>query len=139
MTLLTWHDSLYGIGVKTVDDQHKRILVMINNLRDSLQRGGGNSEVGVILKELVEYVKFHFAEEEKLMEEMNYPEIEEHRELHEKLTRHVVAILLRLKNEQEFSIYELLSFLKDWWNEHIGEEDKKIGQCLSIRALKSSK
>ena len=85
----------------------------------------------------VDYVKFHFAEEEKLMNKINYPEIEEHRVLHGKLTSHVVAILLRLKSEQEVSIYELRSFLKDWWNEHIGEEDRKIGRYLSSRGVKT--
>ncbi|MFZ5979966.1 MAG: bacteriohemerythrin [Candidatus Zixiibacteriota bacterium] len=138
MTFITWHDALFGIGVKKIDDQHKKILELINILHDSLHRGDGNSEMGEILKELVDYIKYHFSEEEKLMAESSYPDVEAHCVLHVKFTRHVVSVLLRLRNQQEVSIYELLSFLLDWWNEHIVRVDKKIGKYLAARKARIS-
>jgi hemerythrin len=130
MALMEWYDHLYSVRVEVIDDQHKKLVSLINELHAALQSGKGNDAFGGILKELVQYIDYHFKSEEELMTRINYPALERHRELHKDLTRQVAGILMRLKKGQDVSPMELLAFLKVWLIDHIGERDRKIGEYL---------
>jgi hypothetical protein len=48
MALYDWNES-YSVGVKTMDDQHKKLIGMINQLHDAMKEGKGSSEIGSVL------------------------------------------------------------------------------------------
>ena len=58
MPLMTWTEKL-SVGVGVLDDDHKRLVGMINELYDSMQAGHGKELLGRILHDLVEYTKVH--------------------------------------------------------------------------------
>ena len=76
--------------------------------------------------ELVDYVRYHFAEEEKLMAEHNYSQTDRHAELHQVFVRKVAGFLKKLKTDGSISAQDLLSFLKSWLIDHILREDTKL-------------
>ena len=138
MSLVTWNEQYFSIHVDFVDEQHKRLLEMLNQLHSSVQRGTGNEEIGPVLREMVAYVKKHFTDEERLMLQVAFPEYERHKAMHHKLTARLTGILLRLKKGDGLSAFELLSFLKDWWTNHIVVEDMKIGRHITSQQKQSA-
>ena len=40
MALLTWQDK-YSVGIAQIDDQHKQLIIMINELNDAMLAGKG--------------------------------------------------------------------------------------------------
>jgi hemerythrin-like metal-binding protein len=78
---------------------------------------------------LVIYCKLHFLDEEKVMEELDFPEIEDHKAQHALFVTHLENYftgkyeeLNRVKNIDE------LMFLKSWFLEHIEVFDKKYAE-----------
>ena len=128
MARIEWQRA-FNTDIYQVDEQHKKLVAMINRLDESLRKGMGivNQEEGPVLVALVDYTKYHFDTEEKVMQKIGYPHYQKHKGLHEDLRRKIVSMLLRLKDGGSVSATELMSFLTDWLLDHIIQEDKKIG------------
>jgi len=125
--------SDYSIGVVNIDNQHKRMVSMINRLHKSIPDGAVNSEIDLVLKSLVDYTQYHFAAEEKLMQEIQFPDYQRHRRLHRDLTAQVTDMMVTLEHGKELTVFELITFLKRWLVEHIIKEDRKIGDAVAAR------
>jgi hemerythrin len=129
MPFITWQ-AKYETGIPDIDQQHRTLIKLINELSDSLKTGNVNDKISGVLSELVDYAKNHFAFEEEFMQRMKYAGLKRHREQHASLSQHIVSILLRMRRGDTVSAFELLSFLKGWLDDHIAKEDTKIGEAL---------
>lgn len=78
MALITWNEN-YSVKVKQFDDQHKKLIDMINELHDAMKVGKGKDVMEKILAGLIQYTVTHFANEERLMKQHNYPDYEQHK------------------------------------------------------------
>jgi len=76
-------DSTLECGVELIDNEHKELFKMVGNL----MRESSKEMSGKALDFLGEYVVSHFAHEEKLMEQCNYPYVMEHKELHNRFIK----------------------------------------------------
>ena len=92
-------DSLVT-GNEMIDGQHKELIDKINKLLDSCETSKDKLVAVKTLDYLADYTEFHFGEEEKLQESINYPGIEKHKEEHDKL-RKVVKELYEMLEEEE--------------------------------------
>ena len=52
MALMTWTDKL-SVGVAVLDDDHRKLVAMVNELYDAMQAGHGKDSLGRILSGLV--------------------------------------------------------------------------------------
>ena len=95
MALLLWQDNL-NTGIQVIDDQHRRIVEMINQLH-AAQTGGSQLVVAEVIDELVDYTLSHFAFEEELMEEAGYPFCAAHKRVHEVFTKRVSEYRMRFQ------------------------------------------
>lgn len=123
---MEWYDS-YNIGIEKIDQQHKKLVHQVSVLQAALLSESINKEVGEAIKFLVDYTKTHFADEEELMREIDFPEFEKHKKMHGKLIKEVIDVLLGLKKGKRVNTYDLVDFLTEWLLNHIKYEDKKIG------------
>ncbi|HFQ82233.1 MAG TPA: bacteriohemerythrin [Desulfobacterales bacterium] len=123
---MEWQDN-YNVGITSIDKQHQKLFHMINKLEKSMNSDTVCHTMGEILKDLVDYVKFHFEDEEKIMSRIGYPELEQQKTKHKELIDRVVNILQDLKHGENVESVDLYVFLKNWFVGHILEEDKKIG------------
>lgn len=124
---VTWKE-FYSVGNASIDNQHRQILDIINDLYAALDDGDDFQTVKSLIERLMDYTNTHFQFEEKLMEECGYPNLERHRELHHEL-RHKTAGMRSHVNVVTGS--DLLRFLKTWWLEHIQEEDQQYAPYLT--------
>ncbi|MDO9042814.1 MAG: bacteriohemerythrin [Desulfocapsaceae bacterium] len=133
--LMSWSASL-SVNIKQIDDQHKKLIGMINELHKAMKLKKSNSAMGSILDRLADYTVTHFATEEKLFAQYGYPEEKAHVELHRKLVAQVVDIQKKFKAGNAMISMELMSFLKDWLVNHIQGTDKKYSSFLRQHGVK---
>lgn len=131
MPFFAWQDR-YDINISSLDEQHRGIAGMINNLYDSLEKGVYNDEtVGSVLIPIVECLKYHFQTEEKMMMESNYGEYHYHKSTHDRLTDEVMLSVIKIKKGEQVNAREILTMIRDWLLTHIDEEDRKLTPVLS--------
>ena len=125
MSLITWSDK-YSVGIKTIDDQHKKLVDLINGLNDVMKEGKGKEVVDVVINDLVDYTKFHFATEEGFMRRTGYPESAEHIKENSDFTAKVLEYKKEFEEKKSLSlIIGISGFLWDWLSKHILVIDKK--------------
>lgn len=129
MALIEWNEKL-SVKVPRFDEEHKKIIIMINSLHDAMKAGKGKELLEKILNESTEYALKHFANEEKLMVQYKYPEYKEHKALHDEFGKKVVE-LRRLHEKQALQSGQLLKTLQEWLIKHINDVDKKYGDFFT--------
>ena len=82
-----------------IDAQHKELFEKINALFESCEGGKGAEETMNTLNYLVDYTKFHFGAEEKLQEEIDFPDINQHKTEHRRLIEAVDDLKAKLEKE----------------------------------------
>lgn len=116
--------EVYMIGHEKVDSEHKKLFELATVVEQSL-----NDKDSILksVKELVKYTKFHFANEEQYMKSIDFPFLEEHKQLHKNIVDKVNLILLKLNSmETEDIAFELSQFIKENIINHILTEDKRV-------------
>ena len=127
-----------SVGIAKVDEQHRELFVRLNRLVAAIRRGAGGTELNSTVDFLGEYVHKHFSEEEELMAEHQYPQLESHRKLHAKFIADLEAIKARLASGDEDSdtiASELHLELRDWLVRHIIGVDKVFGRWAEERGI----
>jgi hemerythrin len=133
MSLFQWKDD-YLVGQPDIDRQHKKLFQLADQLHGAMTAGKGKDVLMETLGDLIDYTKRHFAAEEALMQRSNYPGYAEHKAFHDKLTAQVVQFQTDFASGKSIVTIQLLQFLKDWLQHHIGETDRKIAVYLSQQA-----
>ena len=124
MTKLEWKPE-YSVGNEAIDNDHKALFALVKELDTA---GPGSTSLGDIFGRLDDYVQFHFAREEALMERGGYPDLEAHKKEHQEFIDwlEVVKLTYQRASESRFMIGDSVNrFLQDWLIEHIMEEDMK--------------
>ncbi|MEW8415465.1 MAG: bacteriohemerythrin [Candidatus Thiodiazotropha sp.] len=132
---VAWDNSL-SVGIQAIDDEHQKLLTLINNLQTAVLYPTGESFERQALSELVDYTKYHFAREEKLMSDYGYPDYEAHKKQHEEMIVKVMRFLDSYEKDREATIDELTGFLKNWLVDHIAGTDQQYSQFLREKGVK---
>jgi hemerythrin len=134
MALITWNDS-YSVNVKEMDDQHRKLIDIINQLHDAMKVGQGKDVIGKVLSGLTDYTRRHFTSEENLMKAHGYPGYEEQKKSHNQLVIQILDIQKKFEAGTLLS-QEVLTFLKNWLINHIQGMDQKYGPHLNGKGVK---
>jgi hemerythrin len=129
--------SRYVLGIPGIDAQHKTLIDITNALFSACRRGGKHAKRHYFraVREVVDYIRYHFASEEKLLERIQYPGMEQHKQEHAEFVREVVATVQDFKNGRKFAPNFLARYLRDWILSHIAMTDKDYADYLfSLRA-----
>lgn len=124
----------YALGHPDIDRQHMRLFQLAAELHSSMLAGHGKEILNRVLANLISYTKHHFAAEEKLMEKSGYPEYLQHKAKHDQLTAQVVEFQKNFAAGRTTISVDLLQFLSNWLQHHIGLTDRKIAAYLCERA-----
>lgn len=126
MAILKWQKR-YDTHIEVLDQQRRKMFDMINRIEESYTNPDIQREISALLQTLVDYTKFHFNEEEKIMRQLNFKAYDDHRVLHADLIHQINTMLKAIKKSKNFSGHEVLSFLREWLINHILKQDRKIG------------
>ncbi len=131
MAYMDW-SSLFGIGVPIFDDEHKKLIGMINALHDAIVAGTHAVVLKKIEDDLIEYTIVHFQHEEMFFEDYIYPGAEAHVAQHARMKRRILAYREDVaRNPSAELCAEMLRTLREWLASHILTEDKKFGAFLT--------
>jgi len=118
MAFYEWQDS-FSVGVKEMDDQHKKLIAILNHLHDAMKSGKATKEISLIIDEMVEYTKFHFIAEEKLMDEKKYIGLASQKAEHAAFVKKAQEFQSEVNSGKLAVSLDVLNFLKDWLTHHI--------------------
>jgi len=135
MSLITWNDAL-SVGIKQIDDQHRRLVRLVNGLFDAMKEGKGKDLMGGVLSDLITYTAYHFSTEEHYFKQYGYPDSVKHIQEHLYLTKSATDLKTKFDKGEAIITVEVMQFLKDWLNNHILRTDKKYSPFLIGKGLK---
>lgn len=136
MPLMAWTDKL-SVGVGVLDDDHKRLVGLVNELYDAMQSGRGRDVLGRILNELIKYTQMHFAREEKFFAQTGYAAARGHKQEHDTLTGQVLDVQRRYAAGPSAALsLDVLQFLKNWLINHIQGSDQKYRTHLNASGIR---
>ncbi len=126
---INW-DQSFNVEIKQIDQQHKKLVDLVNQLHKGMRSGNSKQLMGRILDELVNYTAVHFKTEEDIFERINYSRKEEHERIHEDLVGKVIEFQEAFHSGNALISMDLMKFLKDWLVDHIKGEDRKYIQSM---------
>lgn len=115
-----WSDE-YEIGIPAIDQQHRKLLDLANQVHHQMR--SSRRHVEGAMEELMAYVQFHFAAEERLMAENGYAGLADHRRAHEALADQVVQLWRVRDVVTPEQVFDLLS---EWVVAHILSCDQDL-------------
>ena len=135
MKLITWNDN-FSVNVEEIDNQHKDIIRIINELYVSIVEGKSENTMDTIFKDLTEYATTHFKTEEEHFENFNYPESSFHKQQHEDIVKKIEEFKKRNEESRKFPDSEILHFLTVWFIHHVLFIDKRFTKFFKENGLK---
>ena len=131
--MFQWKDT-YNTGITLMDQQHQRLVDLINQLFHCMKDGGDRMMVGEIIDELVNYTITHFRAEEEMLKKHDYPDLEAHQVIHKNFVDKIASFAERLREGERMPPTDIFNFLKDWLVSHIEKQDRDgYGKYLKTR------
>ena len=120
-----WNQA-YSVGIRLVDQQHKKLFELVNKLYDLEENDNIKEQMREILYAFRDYTIVHFKEEEDYMLDIGYPDLEDHKIIHKNI---IYSLSQILQTPASLSIIKtkMRVVAKRVLVEHIVHEDQKIG------------
>lgn len=134
-TWFPWKDA-YSVQVPEIDEQHKRLVAIINRLQDAMLQGKGRAVIESVLSDLEDYTRTHFTFEEELLAKSGYPKFMAHEAQHSGF----IAKLTQLRDEYRSGSItmsvQVMEFVRDWLTQHILQDDKAYSEHMTLATAK---
>ena len=132
MAYFEWASDM-EIDQGPIDDDHKQLVELVNQLHTATSDGRGQEVVERILKELIAYTEDHLRREEHFMASIQFPQLAAHKTGHDKFMHHIHALQAKYDAGSMTVASQLSSVLRDWLSLHIRRNDKEIKYFLDKR------
>ena len=126
----TW-SAKYVMGIDEIDEQHRTLFDYVAKLDQCLGSENSRHAVQRILVELTAWSKVHFAAEEELMDQISFPELDDHIEMHLGFLGELSEFMMQ--SHQSDVGQKASLFLNDWLCQHIDKEDRKYAETVIAR------
>lgn len=138
MPLLVWNEKL-ETGIQSMDNQHKYWLLLMNNLHDAVQERLDKTIIDQTLTGMLHYTHIHFAHEEKLLFENDYPGYAYHKKLHDDFIEQLEELQKLVEKGEKsdwLSVLDLVKLMSKWLKDHIQGVDQKYASFLKEKGVK---
>ena len=124
-----WASSM-ETGYSDIDTQHKQLFKIGRDLEQLIRIqciGVTDKQLLDIVCELRDYTGYHFYEEERMMQEMNYPRMNTHQKFHKKCSDYIMKLdLPKIKEEPMEQLKLIKDEVQSWIMTHVLSEDKDM-------------
>lgn len=127
--LIEWSSEL-SVNVPSIDEQHKKLVNMINALNYAIEDGLTDDALRRIFEGLLLYTNKHFEYEEGLMARAGFPATGAHQAEHRALRESVKSLQDRLASGEMVLGVEVMDFLHAWLVNHIMGSDRAYSKHL---------
>ena len=132
--LIKWTDE-FSVGVARMDEQHRRLIRMINRLLQKPEATTQSESISDLLTEMTGYASEHFRAEEELMSEYGYPRLEDQRLQHKEFRRKTVDFCSATTIGASSVPNTMLTYLREWLVHHILREDMEYKSFFQDKGL----
>lgn len=136
MTVVKWEREL-SVGVSSLDEQHEKMLFLLNTLHEGLMSGKGKMVLGGVLNQLVGATASHIRYEEGLLTRAGYRDEAAHRNGHAELMRQYSGISRQYETIGPSALsLPVMSFLRNSLMTHIRGADAGYRDCLAANGIR---
>ena len=135
MSTIAWSDDL-AIDDSQIDFQHRQLIDAIGDLEDALA-AGDHLLVAETMPFLRQYAVTHFADEERALQLIGWPQLAAHRELHRGFTQRLGELDGACRRGDLTAGTMLLGFLAAWLAGHIRSVDHEFAD--EVKKLRQRK
>lgn len=130
-TWVEWDESL-SVGIDAIDEQHRYLVDLINDLYDVVSQKSGAREVARLIKATDAYAKVHFRSEEQMMQHHGYPGLHQQVQQHHAFEAKIREFYEELHDNPLVAQFDVLSYLRNWLIHHIRVEDTKLRSLVTV-------
>ena len=136
---VAWSNS-YSMGIKVIDDQHKGLLEFVNGLFNHPDENeeAERAYFKEVIHQAVQYIKTHFATEEKYMITTKFPGYSAHKKTHDEFVLKILQTVEDFESGKKLVLKKLAYFLKDWILSHVAIEDMQYAQYFKTIATRKA-
>ena len=134
MDKIIWNES-YSVGVQELDQQHKKLIMMINQVIVSGDDSGSSGLMSSLLTQMTRYAEIHFQAEEKYMLDFCFPEYGSHHREHMAFIRKTARFITTTISNEESILSDMFTYLNEWLIAHILKSDMQYKAFFQKKGL----
>lgn len=135
--IFPWDDN-FATGLPKVDEQHRRLVLLLNQLATQIAFDSERIDLDTIFRDLLDYTVYHFDTEEAIWREYLPDDVKEvqHQQSHRNFVEMVYGLIDERRTKESYEVAEsTLAFLVRWLASHILETDRHMAYI--VRGLQS--
>lgn len=129
MAFFSWTDDM-SVGNTFIDQDHRKLVDMINALHDALEKGHAKNIMDKVLNNLIIYTREHFQREELEMQRIHFAGYKAHKLEHEKLLKEVSDLKQHFAAGEKINPAAVARMLSDWLRNHITGVDHLLAEAI---------
>ncbi len=127
-------DAELSVGIDVIDEHHRYLFDLTNELFDVVSNKRGAREVARILKALEQYTQVHFRAEERMMEHHGYSALDRQLHQHHRFEARLKDFYAEMHDNPVTVQFDALLYLRDWLVQHIRHEDANLRELVAQAA-----
>lgn len=130
MAYFEWADDMSIDQGGLIDQEHRKLVDLVNRLHDATSQGRGREVVGELLETLIRDTAEHLHHEEAAMSAVQFPGLARHRQGHEAFVAELHQLQADWRAGSVSVAARLSAVLRDWLSLHIRRHDKELHEFL---------
>ncbi|MBS3770882.1 MAG: bacteriohemerythrin [Bacteroidales bacterium] len=127
-----WSES-FVLNIPVIDQQHKKFFELFEKVSEVYEKKEPE-ELDKVLRELEDYLEYHFQSEEQLMKEYGYEKYENHKKQHEFFIKRIEEMRREYDYMNHMLFDKIRTFIKKWFVSHILHKDFDYKDALLGRS-----
>jgi hemerythrin-like metal-binding protein len=123
MHRISWKDR-YNINYKNIDDQHRGLFNILNELMDLQDHEDDADRIAAIFHRLCQYALTHFTTEERYLKSAGYAELASHQAEHAYFIQQLLELNQSFEPGDPQLAVSVFTFIRDWYLRHILQTDR---------------
>ena len=122
-------------SIDEIDEQHDRIISLINQLYEAFVQEKSKKEIKELLKNMTDFTSYHFSTEERYFKQFGYENTIYHTQEHKLFIDKISDFRKAYQAGKNFDTAEIMLFMKQWIENHFGETDHEFIQLFIENGL----
>ncbi len=127
MAFMNWDEEV-TFDVSWLDEEHRALVDLLNEIHANVQAGEKNFRLHYLLDRLISCTESHFAEEERQMLRIGYPNHENHRLQHKVLLNEIRSLQTAYREDYISLSLDALTQIKSWLTNHVANMDSDLAR-----------
>lgn len=125
MSAIDWNRMKHDVKVEILNKQHQQLFDTLRALYAAMEDKSDKKALGKVIDDLLLYSKEHLETEEAILEKYGYPDLEEHKKLHEFFVKKINEFHQAYDDHNVMLYFNMAIFIKSWIVNHIEQVDKQ--------------